>query len=364
MPGMKERWAIGAMTGTSLDALDASLVRAEGSGLDLRVQVERHITHELDPVRARLRAACDGATMSASEFATLALDFGRLHAEALAPLAHGRAIAVAAVHGQTIFHAPPVSWQLLNPWPIAQRLGCAVASDLRGADLAAGGQGAPITPLADWIAFRHAKATAIVNLGGFCNITWLPPSADGPAGIKGADICPCNHLLDASARRALGKPFDADGSGARAGTVSEPDARALAMLLARAEAAGRSLGTGDEATGWVQACNLPPADLLATVAHAIGSHIGRAATRAGHERVVVAGGGSRNAALTAAIRAGAAGAQVLTSTDVGIPVEARESMEMAILGLLALDRTPVTLPAVTGRGPSRCVDAVWCLPAG
>ncbi|MFZ4722602.1 MAG: anhydro-N-acetylmuramic acid kinase [Phycisphaerales bacterium] len=361
---MSERWAIGAMTGTSLDALDASLVRAEGAGPDLRVRVERHVTHALDPVRARLRAACDGAAMTARDFAALALDFGRLHAEALAPLAEAHPIAVAAIHGQTVFHAPPVSWQLLNPWPIAQRLGCAVASDLRGADLAAGGQGAPITPLADWIAFRHARVTAIVNLGGFCNITWLPAAAEGPAATRGADICPCNHLLDASARKALGAPFDADGAGARAGAISEPEAQALAAVLERAEAAGRSLGTGDEATGWVQAANLPPSTLLATVAHAVGLHIGRAAVRAGHARVVLAGGGSRNQALTTAIRTGAAGAEVLTSAEVGVPVEARESMEMAVLGLLALDRTPITLPAVTGRGASRCVDAAWCLPAG
>jgi 1,6-anhydro-N-acetylmuramate kinase len=361
---MHERWAIGTMTGTSLDALDASLVRAEGSGLDLRVQVVDHRTHALDTVRARLRAACDGAAMSAKGFATLALDFGTLHADALAPLAADRAIAVAAIHGQTVFHAPPVSWQLLNPWPIAQRLGCAVASDLRGADLAAGGQGAPITPLADWIAFRHTKATAIVNLGGFCNITWLPSGTSGPGGIRGADICPCNHLLDAAARKALCKPYDADGAGARAGVASEPDARSLARLLARAEAAGRSLGTGDEATGWVTGSNLAPGSLLATVAHAVGHHIGQAAVRHGHARVVLAGGGSRNAALIGAIQGGARGAEVLTSAEVGIPVEARESMEMAILGVLALDRTPITLTSVTGRGVSRCVDASWCLPAG
>jgi anhydro-N-acetylmuramic acid kinase len=361
---MHERWAIGSMTGTSLDALDASLVRAEGRGMDLRVRVVAHRTHALDAVRPRLRTACDGGAMTARDFATLALDFGRLHADALEPLAGDRPIAVAAIHGQTVFHAPPVSWQLLNPWPIAQRLGCAVASDLRGADLAAGGQGAPITPLADWIAFRHAKATAIVNLGGFCNITWLPPATDGPAGIRGADICPCNHLLDASARKALGEPYDADGAGAQAGTVSPSDAHSLASLLERAEAAGRSLGTGDESTDWVQASNLPPSVLLATVAHTVGHHIGRAAVRAGHDRVVLAGGGVRNAALTSAIRAGAQGAEVLSSAEVGVPVEARESMEMAILGLLALDRTPITLPSVTGRGASRCVDAVWCLHAG
>jgi 1,6-anhydro-N-acetylmuramate kinase len=364
MPGMTDRWAIGAMTGTSLDALDASLVRATGTGLALRVQLHAHATHPLDPVRSRLRAACDGTAMRAEDFTRLALDFGNLHAEALAPLASGRTIAVAAVHGQTIFHAPPLSWQLLNPWPIAQRLGCAVASDLRGSDLAAGGQGAPITPLADWIVFRHVQPTAVVNLGGFCNITWLPADASGPAGIRGADICPCNHLLDAAARKALDLPYDADGAVACAGSVDTGAAAELSKVLARAEAAGRSLGTGDEATNWVDQANLEPKVLLATVADALGQRIGHSASRAGSARVVLAGGGGRNRALTAAIRRAALSAEVIESASLGIPVEARESMEMAVLGLLALDRVPITLDAVTGRGVSRCVDACWCLPAG
>lgn len=361
---MTERWAIGAMTGTSLDALDASRIRASGTGLDMTVRVERHVTHPLDALRPRLRAACEGTAMTARDFATLALDFGRLHAAALAPLAEGPPITVAAVHGQTVFHAPPVSWQLLNPWPIAQRLACPVASDLRGADLAAGGQGAPITPLADWIVFRHEHPTAIVNLGGFCNITWLPASKDGPDGIRGADICPCNHLLDAAARKALRCPFDADGAGASAGTADPRATASLQAILERAGAAGRSLGTGDEATGWVESCALPPHDLLATVARAVGAQIGRAAGRAGHARIVLAGGGSRNAAVVAAVRAAAPSARVLASSDLGVPVEVRESMEMAVLGLLALDRVPITLPSVTGRGTTRRIDAVWCLPAG
>ena len=364
MPRMTARWAIGAMTGTSLDALDAALVRAEGSGLHLRVRLERHASHPLDPVRARLRAACDGTPMTARDFAALALDFGRLHAEALRPLAAEHPIAVAAIHGQTVFHAPPVSWQLLNPWPIAQTLGCPVASDLRGADLAAGGEGAPITPLADWIVFRHARPTAVVNLGGFCNITWLPAEMEGPGAIRGADICPCNHLLDAAARRALGQPFDADGAGALAGRADPTAAAGLQAILERAERAGRSLGTGDEATEWVARANLEPHTLLATVAAAIGRQIGCAATRAGHSRVVLAGGGSRNAAVVSAIRAAAPDAMVVDSGSVGVPAEARESMEMAVLGLLAVDRTPTTLPSVTRRGTSRCVDAQWCLPAG
>jgi 1,6-anhydro-N-acetylmuramate kinase len=364
MPRMTERWAIGTMTGTSLDALDASLVRANGKGLDLRVRVEMHRTHSLDTLRPRLRAACEGAPMRAGDFAQLALDVGLLHADALLPMADGRRIDLVAIHGQTVFHAPPASWQLLNPWPVAQRLACPVISDLRGADLAARGQGAPITPLADWIIFRHERPTAVVNLGGFCNVTWLPAASAGHARIAGADICPCNHVLDAAARKALGRAYDADGAGACGGTPDPGATRELVSLLDRAASAGRSLGTGDESTGWVDASRLPPHQLLATVCTAIGSRIAMAAARHACTRIVLAGGGSRNRALVAAIRAAAGVREVIASSALGVPVEARESMEMAVLGLLALDRVPITLPAVTGRAPTRCVDGLWCLPTG
>lgn len=361
---MRERLAIGTMTGTSLDALDIALVRASGEGLGMRVTMQAHATHDLGGLRPRLRAACDGTPMPAGEFAALAREFGSLHADAARSIAAGRSIDLAAIHGQTIFHAPPVSWQLVNPWPLAQALGCPVVSDLRGADLALGGQGAPITPLADWVLLRHPEPTAVVNLGGFCNITWLPGEAEGPEGIRGADICPCNHLLDAAARAALGEPFDRDGACAREGKPDPTATDDLRALLARAEAAGRSLGTGDESVAWVtsQAARLPPATLLATVAHAIGSHIGRAAT-ARARRVVLAGGGARNRAVVDAIERIAAPAPARPSTELGLPIEARECAEMAVLGLLAWDGVPITLPAVTRRSPGSARDGLWCLPS-
>src|SRR5690606_34298498 len=100
-----------------------------------------------------------------------------------------------AVHGQTVHHEPPVSWQLVNPWPIAQYADCPVVTDLRGADLAAGGQGAPITPIADWLLFRDRREGAggrqtrvVVNLGGFCNITLLPGRSPPTGGQGGATL--------------------------------------------------------------------------------------------------------------------------------------------------------------------------------
>lgn len=361
---MRPRLAVGTMTGTSLDALDASLVRLEGSGMEIRASLERHVTADLGGLRPRLRAACDGTAMAARDFASLAMEFGRLHADVVAGLVRESTVDLVALHGQTVFHGPPVSWQLVNPWPVAHRLRCPVVSDLRGSDLACGGQGAPITPLADWILFRDARPTAVVNLGGFCNITWLPAASEGPAGIRGADICPCNHLLDAAARRALGRPFDANGAAASSGTVREDRSVDLKRALEAAAGARRSLGNGDEAVAVLEAmADLPAADLLATVCRLVGQRIGTAAVSAGpRPRVVLAGGGSRNAALRGAIAGSAEGGEVLNSAALGVPAEARESMEMAILGALAWDGIAVTLPAVTSRGASTARDGLWCLP--
>ena len=248
------RIALGAMTGTSLDALDMALVEITQRGLHSCATLLRHQTFDLGALRPRLRAASQGKPFSAGDFARLALEFGNFHAaRALAILKdHNSAaratlkIDVAGIHGQTIFHAPPLSWQIINPFPIARALRCPVGSDLRGADLAASGQGAPITPLADWILFRGHRPRAIVNLGGFCNITWLPSSVDNPAKINGRDVCACNHILDHAAKLALDLEFDPQGSNAAQGSVHPQALAALSLTLKNAAAQDRSLGSGDE----------------------------------------------------------------------------------------------------------------------
>lgn len=368
------RLAVGTMTGTSLDGLDVAAVAIEGEGLAMRAALVAHRSFPLG-LAARLRDACDGKPAPAGEFAGLARAFGLAHAEAIAATLAGHRPGLTpdliAVHGQTIFHRPPVSWQLVNPFPIASAFDCPVASDLRGADLAAGGQGAPITPLADWILFRGESARAVVNLGGFCNLTVLPPASrpEAEAAIAGFDACACNQVLDAAARTALGKPFDADGATAAGGVPDGPAVHRLRDLLERQRREGRSLGTGDEAGAWVtdHAPRLRPADLLASAAAAVGGAIG-AAIREGLTRfgpdvgeILLAGGGARNRALVAAIAAEAR-CPCRTTADVGVPIEAREAMGMAILGTLAFDGAPTTLPQVTGRRVHQIADALWCLP--
>jgi len=361
------------MTGTSLDGLDVAAVAIEGRGLSMRVEL---VAHRSFPLRlaARLRAACDGKAETAGGFAGLAREFGLAHVDAIRETLGDRRPDLIALHGQTVFHRPPVSWQLINPFPVAEAFGCPVASDLRGADLAAGGQGAPITPLADWILFRAGGPRAIVNLGGFCNVTVLPAAGrtDALDAIAGFDACACNQVLDGAAREALGVPFDADGATAAAGRADADATARLRDLLDRQRREGRSLGTGDEAAAWIVAFapRLAAADLLASAVAAVGGSIGAAIgegfARLGSGRegeILLAGGGARNRTLSAAIAA-AAGRPARTAEAAGVPIEAREAMGMAILGSLALDGVETTRPQVTGRGRSTVADALWCLPRG
>jgi anhydro-N-acetylmuramic acid kinase len=294
-----------------------------------------------------LRRLADQEALPAGDIAALAHDFSLLHATALAPLHARHHLDLISVHGQTVFHQPPVSWQLFQPAPLAHRLGVTVVCDLRAADLANGGQGAPLTPLADFMLFRHgAEERAVINLGGFCNLTRLPPGHDS-ARVTGADLCACNQVLDAVARAVLDAPYDRDGHSAMQGHPDERAVADLATRLRRQARSRRSLGTGDECQAWVGRFRpkLTPADLAASacagVASAIAAHVAPAA------RVIVAGGGVRNRRLLLELTA-RAGLPVETADRHGVPPAYREAIGWAVLGALAQDRVATALPAVTG----------------
>ena len=342
------------MTGTSLDAADAALVAVSGTGRGISAEYVAHASAPLGELAAPLRALAEGAPMAAAEVARTARCFGELLAELVAGLSENPPD-LCAVHGQTVCHAPPYSWQLLNPWPIAERLGCDVVFDLRGADLAAGGQGAPITPLADAVLFGSEEVDrAIVNLGGFCNITLLP--AGRREAAAGADVCSCNQVLDLVARTALGRPYDTEGAAAGQGAVDPSSAAALERVLMDQATAGRSLGSGDEAGGWVRehAGRLSAEDLAATAAAAVGATISRSLIeRAPGARVLLAGGGVNHAPLVRAIGVSE------TTAALGVPPAAREAAGMAVLGALAQDGVDITLAGVTGRRPAAARSGAW-----
>lgn len=358
---MTTRLVAGCMTGTSLDGLDAAIVRIEGVGLAMAARFVRGTTRPLGDLAAPLRRLAEQEPMTAGAIAALARDFALLHADALRELIGPDRVDLVAVHGQTVFHAPPVSWQLISPAPIARTLGVPVVTDLRAADLASGGQGAPITPLADWVMLRRAgERRAVVNLGGFCNVTLLPAGEDA-AGVAGLDVCPCNHLLDAIARTLFNTPFDADGARASAGSVHPPAAEDLDSVLRGARQPRRSLGTGDEAAEWVLRwrVRVKSEDLAATACEVIARLVSEATSGVG--RILLAGGGARNRALARAI-AGACPVPVEPTDAHGLPGAYREAAAMAVLGALSQDRVPITLPSVTGVPAPAPVAGCWTYP--
>ncbi len=375
------------MTGTSLDALDVAVVRIDGHGLTMRAALVKAGTQALGDLAGPLRAMAEQTPMCAGEMAGISRRLSLLHAEAIARVwaecvseagfGAGANPDLIAVHGQTVFHAPPVSWQMLTPSVIARAMGAPVVFDLRAADLAAGGQGAPITPLADWVLFRDAhEARAVANLGGFCNLTLMgPEQADGMlvdaaaregvvvqgvGTVRGFDLCACNHVLDTIARRVMGVRFD---DGGKQALWAEPDHDAqddLMGIFAAQRGGMRSLGTGDDdVMSWIgrHRGRVSGATLAATACEAIGQVIAREVVGG---RLILAGGGVKNAALVAAISS-CCSCRMVTTQKLGVPVEYREAMAMAVLGALSQDRVPITLKRVTGVDEPP-VAGSWVLP--
>lgn len=356
------------MTGTSLDGLDVSLVEISGHGLDITARPMRHLSRPLGAVAAPLRALAEQHPLTAGDIARLMHDFAELHALAILELLADDKADLVCIHGQTVYHKPPLSWQLLQPAPVARAVNCPVVCDLRAADLAAGGQGAPITPIADWILYRHLIGDAdrldIVNLGGFCNITSLARNGDprhALSRIHAGDVCACNQILDAAARSLLRHPFDENGASAASGQVHDEALEDLLGVMRARQLPGRSLGTGDELTDWLarHRHQIQAPDLLHTACVAIAETIGQylAALPGVPGAVMLAGGGAKNRALVAALASASPG---LVSPLPG--GDSREPDCFAILGALCHDRVPITLPHITGCASPAPIAGTWLVP--
>jgi anhydro-N-acetylmuramic acid kinase len=347
------------MSGTSIDGIDAALVRIDGTGLSMRAHFIRGCSVALVDLAPALRAVAEQRPHTAGELARIALDFAQLHVSALTELIISDRIDLIAIHGQTVFHKPPISWQLFNAAPVAAHFTVPVVSDLRAMDIARGGQGAPITPLADWVFFRDREhERVVINLGGFCNLTHLPKDCQ-PEAISGEDVCACNQLLDAVARQTLGCDFDQDGAHAAAGAIDDAAFNELSLLLTSQAGSGRSLGTGDELAGAVKRLHgrMHGPDIARTACAAVAQTI---ADRTHTAVAIAAGGGVRNRTLFSELASRLNGS-LLTSDDLGLPATYREAAEMAVLGALSQDRVPITLPRVTGVQHAP-LSGSWTLP--
>lgn len=210
---------LGVMSGTSADGADLALVRLEGRPPRLRWELlERRSAPYPEGLFARVRQAQQDRVLGPRDLAWLHHDLGRFYAEAAAPF-RGRA-ELAALAGQTVWHEPPgVTWQLGEPSWLAEALGVPVVHDFRPADLAAGGEGAPLVPYPDLLLYgEEGVRRSVHNLGGISNLTYLP--GRDPAGVLAFDTGPGNCLIDEAAAR-MGERYDAGGRIAAEGRVDE-----------------------------------------------------------------------------------------------------------------------------------------------
>jgi anhydro-N-acetylmuramic acid kinase len=385
-----EALVAGVLSGTSGDGIDVALARLPPIGVD--APQARHapelVAFETLPfpplVAARVRAALDGEPFGLRETALLSRDLGRAFGEALRKVASLRGLQpdLAGSHGQTVYHhdgcepSGPATLQLGDGDFVAEAAGCTVVSDFRQRDLAAGGEGAPISALADDVVFAALPRPALIlNLGGMANLTWLPaPGAD----LMSFDTGPCNALLDGLARRLLGRPYDTGGEQALAGT---PRRELIESWLAHPFLAKRPpKSTGRDTFGerWVDAQiaaaralgvlrrDDQPQDLLASAAEFVARSVVQAAREfvpQGSQWLVVCGGGAHHARLLAALAA-LSPWPVAAGDDFGVHPDAREALVFAVLAARCVSEVPLTSPSATGARVGRTLGKISLAPLG
>ncbi|MGN9776626.1 anhydro-N-acetylmuramic acid kinase [Micromonospora sp. H33] len=352
---------VGLMSGTSYDGVDVAAAEftLDGDTLWLTPLGHRGIDYD-DGLRAEIGALLPPAATTIEAVCRLDNRLGEVFAEAAAvgiELAGGAVDAVVSP-GQTVFHwvergVVRGTLQLGAPARVAARVGVPVLSDLRSADVAAGGQGAPLVPAFDALLLDETAGAprAALNLGGIANLTVVAPGAP----VLGYDVGPANALLDAAARRFLGRPCDLDGAVAAAGRVHTG---LLDLLLAEPYyAAPPPKSTGKELfhAGYLDdrlaalGEPVPVEDLLATLTVLTAATVAAECARHRVTEVVAAGGGVRNPTLMFRLAELAAGRWRLRTTDeLGVPAQAKEAYAFALLGWLSWHGLPGALPSVTG----------------
>ena len=385
MRAVRTRYIAGCMTGTSLDGLDVVLAEITGNGLEMTARYLGMVSQPLGALSDVLRGLASGMAGSPTQFLRAARELGRLHAGAVDQLCRDHlsdhdTLAFVVAHGQTIAHLPDegLSWQLFDPMPLVQRLQVPVCYCLRQSDLIAGGQGAPITPLADWLIYgQTAPDTLVVNLGGICNMTFMP--SGGPQSIWANDVAPCNIIIDGAVRRLFPDcNYDRDGQIAVRG---KSNAFAYDYLTHHfgppnvSSLSSRSLGREDFDDQWIEnlvansPSGLTSSDIIASTVNAVGTYLANIIGQLTPRLTVLAGGGARHPGLVDSLRqtlrkqprSDSSPPRIVLSDALGIPCEAREAMGFAVLGALSQDGESITLPQVTGaKAPGRA--GTWVYP--
>jgi anhydro-N-acetylmuramic acid kinase len=367
----------GVMSGTSADGIDVAVVRIAPSKSRPKISL---LAHEGFAFPAALRravlAAMNAKSTSTAELARLNWRLGLAYAEAVEETVrrHEVKLDLVGCHGQTLYHQPRAeayagrrfacTWQAGEAQAIAAALRVPVVSNFRPADMLAGGEGAPLVPLLDYVLFADAKRGRVLqNIGGIANLTVIPPKAP-PHAVLAFDTGPGNMVIDWLAQELFNRPFDRNGALAAEGSVIVPVlAEALRnryYLRKPPRTAGREQFGREYAAKFLAACrkhSRNKKDALATATALTAETIARSYARFVRLRMrgcevdfLVSGGGARNGTLMAmlAARLEPLGCELAATEDFGMPAVAKEAAAFALLAWQTWHRLPGNLPAATG----------------
>jgi anhydro-N-acetylmuramic acid kinase len=376
----------GVMSGTSADGVDVAICRIsparDVSGTP-RVKLLGHLGVAYPKgVKAAVMGAMDAEAISVAELARLNWRLGEVYADAVekAQIAVGVKVGLVGCHGQTMYHQGAANeylgkplrttWQMGEAAVIAERLRVPVVSDFRPADMAAGGQGAPLVPMLDYSMFRSAKVSRVLqNLGGIGNLTAIPAGA-GVGGVMAFDTGPGNMVIDGCMRRLYEREFDKGGVVGRLGRVlqdvvtkvmeegyfsalppkscgrEEFGEAFVSRFVGMCRRAGKDVRDEDVVT---TATALTAASVVDGYRRFVWAHVGQKAPLAKVE-FVVAGGGAKNDGLMGMLREGLEplGVNVRLMEELGVPAQAKEGVAFALLAWLSWWGLPGNVPAATG----------------
>jgi anhydro-N-acetylmuramic acid kinase len=368
----------GIMSGTSADGIDVALVEIRGS-------ISSHpklklLAHEAFPYPAVLRkavlAAMNAKSTTSAELAHLNWRLGLAYGDAVAATLKHNPVKLDLVgcHGQTLYHqATPqpyagkrfaCTWQAGEPALIAAKIGVPVVSNFRPADMAAGGQGAPLVPLLDYTLFRHPRRGRILqNIGGIANMTVIPANA-APEDCLAFDSGPGNMIIDALMLQLFNRRMDKGGAMALKGKALPEVLRAALrhpfLRQKPPKTTGREQFGHEFAADFLADCrktSKKPEDAIATATTFTAESIARAYTNFCAPQMkdtptdfILSGGGARNLALVQQLTSllKPHGCRVTTSDHFGLPAEAKEATAFALLAWQTWHRRPGNLPSATG----------------
>lgn len=369
------RYYLGMISGTSVDGVDAAICEfgtTEAGANECNTVAAQ--TFAWPPAFVdRIQALITNGSGSLSQIGSLNVATGRFFGDCALAMIRSAGLSpddIRAIgsHGQTIWHEPnppeAFTWQIGDPNSIAAITGVDTVADLRGLDMAYGGEGAPLVPaFHDWLFRDPGKARVVVNIGGIANLTLLAPGRD----VLGFDTGPGNTLLDLWVKRCLDQPFDDDGRWAASGEVND---KLLAAMLAEpylAKAPPKSTGRELFDAAWLEQAlatasgDIPDVNVAATLLELTAATVVNEIGKLGLDRyeLFVCGGGASNSRLLERLGS-LAGVHAQTTGALGLDPNHVEAAAMAWLARARIENAAGNLPTVTGAREAVILGGLYC----